>query len=92
MTGPNEVRVAARNPGVRLADITLLVRVPDNPAATMGFTDDQADDAALYAAEHDGILTPLPVHDAVWDWNSGQWIGANSQVGQTEALRDAKSG
>lgn len=80
MTGPNEVRVPPRNPGVRLEDITLLVRVPDNPAATTGFTDDQADEAARYAAEHDGIPTPLPVPDPVWDWNTGQWIRSDNPV------------
>lgn len=75
MTGPNEVRVPPRNPGVRLADIFVLVRVPGDPAATTGFTAAQADEVERYAHEHGGIVTPLPVADPVWDWDTGRWIG-----------------
>jgi hypothetical protein len=46
---------------VRVADFTLLVRVPGQPAAVRVFTDDQADEAAKYAADRGGVIVPLPL-------------------------------
>ncbi|KUH87921.1 hypothetical protein [Mycobacterium sp. IS-1556] len=45
----------------RIADFTLLVRVPGQPAAVRVFADDEADEAAEYAAESGGVVVPLPL-------------------------------
>ena len=45
---------------VDVADFTLLVKVPGQPAAIKAFTDDEADDARKYAAT-DGTVVPLPL-------------------------------
>ena len=50
-----------RTGNVRVADFTLLVRVPGQPAAIRVFTDDEADEAAAYAAEVEGVVVPLPL-------------------------------
>lgn len=46
---------------VRVSDFTLMVRVPGHPAAIRVFTDDEADDAAKYAADRGGVVVPLPL-------------------------------
>lgn len=46
---------------VRVADFTLLVRVEGRPAAVRVFTDDEADEAAQYAASTGGVVVPLPL-------------------------------
>lgn len=45
----------------RVADFTLLVRVPGQPAGVRVFTDEEAEEAATYAAAHGGVLVPLPL-------------------------------
>lgn len=45
----------------RVADFTLLVRVPGQPSAVRVFTDDEADEAAQYAAGSGGVVVPLPL-------------------------------
>lgn len=45
----------------RIADFTLLVRVPGQPGAVRVFTDDEVDEAAQYAAESGGVVVPLPL-------------------------------
>lgn len=72
--GDMRVRVAPKRRDVELADLTILVRVPDNPTATAVFTAGEQQEADQYAAEHGGICTPLPVADPVWDWETGTWI------------------
>lgn len=51
-----------RNEGLRVADITMMVRVPGRPAAVRVYTDEEDDQAARYAAESGGtvVLLPLP--------------------------------
>lgn len=46
---------------VRVADFTLLVRVEGQPAAVRVFTDEEADEAAQYAASTGGVVVPLPL-------------------------------
>ncbi|WP_079632893.1 hypothetical protein [Mycobacteroides abscessus] len=46
---------------MRVADFTLLVRVEGQPAAVRVFTDDEADEAAQYAARTGGVVVPLPL-------------------------------
>lgn len=50
-----------RNDEVRVADITMMVRVPGRPAGVRVYTDDEADEAARYAAEAGGSVVPLPL-------------------------------
>lgn len=72
MNGPNEVRIAPRQPGVRMSALTTLVRVPADPAKTACYTADQDVEAHQYAAQHGGICVPLPLEDGVWDWDTGR--------------------
>ncbi|MBY0290916.1 MAG: hypothetical protein K2X52_27820 [Mycobacteriaceae bacterium] len=44
-----------------VADFTLLVRVPGEPAAVRVYSDDEQDEAARYAAEVGGVVVPLPL-------------------------------
>lgn len=55
-----------------MRDLTILVRVPDDPAKTWCFTTAQEVEAHQYAAEHGGTCEPLPVEDGVWDWDAGR--------------------
>jgi len=50
-----------RTDQVTIADFTLLVRVPGRPSAVRVFTDDEADDAAAYAAATGGSIAELPL-------------------------------
>jgi hypothetical protein len=43
----------------QVGDFTLLVRVPGEPSAVRIFTDDEADEAAGYAAKSGGVVVPL---------------------------------
>lgn len=83
MSEPNNsdmrVRVAPKRRNFSLQDLTILVRVPHKPTATAVFTAEEQQEAEQYAAEHGGIYTPLPVPDAVWDWETGTWIGKAEQ-------------
>ncbi len=49
-----------------VADFTMLVRVPGQPAAARVYTDDERDEAALYAAEVGGVVLPLPLSPGGW--------------------------
>lgn len=44
-----------------VADFTMLVRVPGQPAAARVYSDDEQDEAARYAAQVGGVLVPLPL-------------------------------
>ncbi|AQA06993.1 hypothetical protein BVC93_31340 (plasmid) [Mycobacterium sp. MS1601] len=44
-----------------VADFTLLVRVPGQPAATKSFTDAEQDQAQQYAEATGGTVVPLPL-------------------------------
>jgi hypothetical protein len=54
-------RPRKRTNPVDVADFTLLVKVPGQPAAIKAFTDDEADDARKYAADIGGTVVPLPL-------------------------------
>ncbi|GAA0992675.1 hypothetical protein FK530_22565 [Tsukamurella conjunctivitidis] len=43
----------------KLADLTLIVRVPGRPADVRVFTDAEGPDAERYAAEHGATVEPL---------------------------------
>jgi hypothetical protein len=45
-----------------VADFTMLVRVPGEPAAVRVFTDAEKDEADHYAAGTGGTVVPLPLH------------------------------
>lgn len=44
-----------------VADFTILIRVPGQPAAVRVYCDDEQDEAARYAAEVGGAVVPLPL-------------------------------
>jgi hypothetical protein len=46
---------------LRVADFTLMVRVPGQPAAARVYVDAEHDEAARYAAETGGEALPLPI-------------------------------
>lgn len=50
-----------RTEAVTVADFTMLVRVPGQPAAVRAFTDTEADEARQYAAATGGTVVPLPL-------------------------------
>ncbi|WP_079548287.1 hypothetical protein [Mycobacteroides abscessus] len=56
--------------GVKIADLTLMVRVPGRPAAIRVFTDGEKSEAARYAEKEGGQCVPLPVPDPAWDWST----------------------
>lgn len=47
---------------VRVSDFTLMVRVPGQPAAIRVLTDDEADEAAKYAADPEELLCRCLFH------------------------------
>lgn len=69
-------RIPPRDPGVKINNLTLLVRVPHNRDQTRAFTDEQADAAAEHAAEYGGSIELLPVTNPAWDWEANRWNGA----------------
>ncbi|MDM2164760.1 hypothetical protein PP352_21655 [Mycobacteroides abscessus] len=69
-------RIPPRDPGRKIKDLTLLVRVPDDRDHTWAFTAEQADAAAEHAAKYGGTIEPLPVKDPAWDWENHCWRGA----------------
>lgn len=68
-----EIRVPRRNAGATLAELTLLVRIPGHPELANAYTDEQAEGARQYAAEHGGTIVALPIDDGPWDWERGTW-------------------
>lgn len=56
----SERRSPARREPTKVADYTMLVRVPGKPWEIRTFTDAQAEEAAEYAAEHGTEIEPLP--------------------------------
>jgi hypothetical protein len=60
-------RQAPRNrPGeVRVADLTLLVRVPGQPAAVRAYTDEERYEAERYVSQTGGTRVPLPLSPPV---------------------------
>lgn len=50
-----------RSPDETVADFTMLVRIPGEPAAVRAFTDRERDEANAYAAARGGIIVPLPL-------------------------------
>lgn len=48
-----------------VADFTMLVRIPGEPAAVRAFTDRERDEANAYAAARGGIIVPLPLDPPV---------------------------
>jgi hypothetical protein len=57
-----QVRESPRKRGadVGVADFTMMVRVPGQPAAVHVYTDDDRDEAERYAEAVGGTLVPLP--------------------------------
>ncbi len=57
----DDERAERRRPrsAAKLADLTLIVRVPGRPADVRTFTDAEADAAQRYAAEHGSTVEPL---------------------------------
>ncbi len=45
----------------QIADFTMLVRVPGQPAAVRVYTDAEEGEAARYASEVGGVVVPLPL-------------------------------
>lgn len=63
---PEDVHHVQRNPPKRnrtatIADFTMLVHVPGQPAAAQVFTNAEHDDAHRYAAQTGGTVIPLPL-------------------------------
>ena len=50
-----------RSADVHIADLTMMVRVPGQPAAVRDYTEAESDDAARYAAETGGEVVRLPL-------------------------------
>lgn len=50
-----------RNEERRVSDLTVMVRVPGRPAAVRLYADDEADEAARYAAKSGGVVVALPL-------------------------------
>lgn len=50
-----------RSGDVRITDLTMMVRVPGQPAAVRVYTDAEHDEAARYAADTGGEVVPLPL-------------------------------
>jgi hypothetical protein len=46
---------------MRVADLTMMVRVPGQPAAVRAYTDDEQNEAARYAFEVGGKVVALPL-------------------------------
>jgi hypothetical protein len=46
---------------MRVADFTMMVRIPGQPAAVRVYTDDEESEAALYASEIGGAVVALPL-------------------------------
>lgn len=73
------VRVTPKRRDVTLDELTILVRVPRNPAATATFTTDEHVEAQRYAEQHaaDGavvVALPASIPGAVWDWETKSWV------------------
>ena len=58
--GLSERRPPARRRDTKVADFTMIVRVPGKPDAARVFTSGEADEAAQYAAANGGAVAPLP--------------------------------
>lgn len=58
---PAQASPRKRAGDARVADFTLLVPVPGQPAAVRVIPDDEADEAAKYAADSGGVVVPLPL-------------------------------
>lgn len=54
-------RSSKRTAEVSIADFTMLVSVSGKPAAVRVYTDDEGEEAALYAAQVGGVVVPLPL-------------------------------
>ncbi|SBS76650.1 conserved hypothetical protein [uncultured Mycobacterium sp.] len=50
-----------RSAVIGVADFTMMVRVPGQPAAVYVYTDDDRDEAARYAETVGGTVVPLPL-------------------------------
>jgi hypothetical protein len=58
----NTIHVKPRQPLVdSINELTILVRVPGQPAATRVFTDAEFSDARDYAEKHGGVYESLPL-------------------------------
>lgn len=59
-----------RTDDVQIADLTMLVRVPGQPAGVRVFTDDEEVEAAEYAARTGGeiVALPLPLPNSYVAW------------------------
>ena len=57
----DDERAERRRPrsAAKLADLTMIVRVPGRPGDVRTFTDADADEAQRYAAEHGSTVEPL---------------------------------
>jgi hypothetical protein len=59
--GDRTMRRPPKQPLVPIGELTLLVRVPSEPAATRAFTTAEAAEAQRYAARHGVDCEPLPL-------------------------------
>lgn len=50
-----------RSDTVQVFAFTMLVRVPDQPTTVRVFTDDEQDEARVYAGATGGTVVPLPL-------------------------------
>lgn len=78
-----------------IADFTLLVRVPGRPDAVRVFTDDEADDAAAYAAATGGSIAELPLAPpagyVVADDGSLRHAPSPTGIGKADAAESAEA-
>ena len=83
-----------RSGDVRIADLTMMVRVAGQPAAIRVFTDDEADEAARYAAEVGGTIVPLPLSPptAYTERPNGSLISLAPSSGNHPAVESSPDG
>lgn len=72
MAGVNTIRLAPRQPLASVSELTILVRVPGDPAVCRAYTATEAEEAAQYAAEQGGEIVALPVANDARGWPARQ--------------------
>lgn len=66
---PIHTREIPKRRGVKIADLTSMVRVPGRPAAIRVYTADEDAAAREYAENEGGEHVPLPISNPAWDWS-----------------------
>ena len=95
---PFSSRQSPKRTPARIDDLTILVRVPDQPAATRAFTTAEEAEAQAYAAELGGALDPLPLQERTSTVESTRHHNprpsvrdcGNNGVSGTDTLSDAR--